>query len=70
MSASRAFTRAVRRAGMENIRFHDRLHEATSRLFERGLNVIEVAKITGHKTLSMLDRYTHLDVRHLVDKLG
>lgn len=70
MSASRAFTRAVRRAGMENIRFHDLRHEATSRLFERGLNVIEVAKITGHKTLSMLDRYTHLDVRHLVDKLG
>ncbi|QKI69215.1 site-specific integrase [Achromobacter xylosoxidans] len=69
MSASRAFTRAVRRAGMENIRFHDLRHEATSRLFERGLNVIEVARITGHKTLSMLDRYTHLDVRHLVDKL-
>jgi site-specific recombinase XerD len=41
-----------------------------SRLFERGLNVIEVARITGHVTLSMLDRYTHLDVQGLVQKLG
>jgi len=55
---------------MKSIRFHDLRHEATSRLFERGLNVIEVARITGHVTLSMLDRYTHLDVQGLVQKLG
>jgi len=69
-SVTQAFQRAVKRAGMKNIRFHDLRHEATSRLFERGLNVIEVARITGHVTLSMLDRYTHLDVQGLVQKLG
>jgi integrase len=69
-SASQAFERAAQRAGIENLHFHDLRHEATSRLFERGLNVIEVARITGHKTLSMLDRYTHLDVQHLAQKLG
>jgi integrase len=69
-AATRAFCRAVQRAGIEDLRFHDLRHEATSRLFERGLNVIEVARITGHKTLAMLDRYTHLDVGHLVSKLG
>jgi integrase len=69
-SVSQAFQRAVERAGIKHVRFHDLRHEATSRLFERGLNVIEVARITGHVTLSMLDRYTHLDVQGLIQKLG
>ena len=69
-SVSQAFQRAVERAGLDHVRFHDLRHEATSRLFERGLNVIEVARITGHVTLSMLDRYTHLDVQGLVHKLS
>ena len=69
-SVSQAFQRAVERAGIDRVRFHDLRHEATSRLFERGLNVIEVARITGHVTLSMLDRYTHLDVQRLVQKLS
>lgn len=45
-------------------------HEATSRLFEKGLNVMEVAAITGHKTLDMLKRYTHLRAEDLAKKLG
>jgi integrase len=69
-SVTQAFQRAVERTGLDHVRFHDLRHEATSRLFERGLNVIEVARITGHVTLSMLDRYTHLDVQGLVQKLG
>lgn len=67
---TQAFLRACRRLGFPDLRFHDLRHEATSRLFERGLNVIEVSRITGHKSLVMLNRYTHLDVGSLVDKLG
>ncbi|OMW08633.1 integrase [Burkholderia pseudomallei] len=52
------------------IRLHDLRHEATSRLFEKGLNPMEVASITGHKTLSMLQRYTHLRAEDLAKKLG
>ena len=40
---------------MNNIR-----HEATSRLFELGLDATKVKNITGHKTYSMLARYTNL----------
>ncbi|WP_050483245.1 site-specific integrase [Bordetella bronchiseptica] len=68
-SALQALKRAAGRIGSTNLRFHDFRHEATSRLFEKGLSQIEVARITGHKTLSMLDRYTHLDVLHLVSRL-
>ena len=56
----RAFVRACDRAGLVDFHFHDLRHEATSRLFEKGLNPMEVASITGHKTLQMLKRYTHL----------
>lgn len=45
-------------------------HEAISRLFELGtLNVMEVAAISGHKSLNMLKRYTHLRAYQLVSKL-
>jgi integrase len=58
------------RAGMPDLHFHDLRHEAVSRLFERGLNIMEVASISGHKELSMLKRYTHLRAVDLVAKLG
>ncbi|WP_167631039.1 site-specific integrase [Mariprofundus ferrooxydans] len=51
--------------------FHDLRHEATSRLFEKGLSTEQVMAITGHKTYAMLARYTHL--RHdqaVMDLLG
>ena len=62
--------RACKRANIEDLNFHDLRHEATSRFFEKGLNVIEVASITGHKDPSMLMRYTHLRAEDLAVKLG
>lgn len=53
-----------------NLRFHDLRHEACSRLFELGLNPMEVATISGHKTLAMLKRYTHLRAEDLARRLG
>lgn len=56
---------------LDDLRFHDLRHEATSRLFERGVfDSMEVASITGHKTLTMLKRYTHLRAESLARKLG
>jgi len=54
----------------QNLRFHDLRHEAVTRLFEKGLNPIEVGMVSGHKTLSMLQRYTHLRSEELVAKLA
>lgn len=62
--------RACKRAKRENLNFHDLRYEATSRFFEKGLNVMEVAAITGHKDLRMLQRYTHLRAEDLAKKLG
>ena len=55
---------------LRELRFHDLRHEAVTRLFEKGLNAIEVGMVSGHKTLSMLQRYTHLRSEELVAKLS
>ena len=52
-----------------DLTFHDLRHEATSRFFEKGLNPMQVAAITGHKTLQMLKRYTHLKAEDLAEML-
>jgi len=64
------WNRICRKLDIKDLRFHDLRHEATSRFFERGLNVIEVATITGHKDTKMLSRYTHLRAEDLSRKLG
>ena len=65
-----AFVRACRRAAIQDLRFHDLRHEAASRLFEKGFNPMEVSTITGHKTLQMLKRYTHLRAEDLAKRMG
>jgi len=67
---SGAFLRLCRKLNIDNLHFHDLRHEATSRLFEKGLNPVEVATITGHKDTKMLMRYTHLRAEDLVGRLG
>ncbi|WP_342595510.1 site-specific integrase [Salinicola lusitanus] len=64
------FEKSCKAAEVEGLRFHDLRHEATSRFFEKGLNIMEVAAITGHKDLRMLRRYTHLNPSALAEKLG
>ena len=68
-SISQAFERVCQAASIEGLTFHDLRHEATSRFFEQGFNLMEVASITGHKTLSMLKRYTHLRAEDLAKRL-
>ncbi|ACG78754.1 phage integrase [Phenylobacterium zucineum HLK1] len=59
-SAGTAFTRACKELQIEDLHFHDLRHEATSRLFEAGFTIEQVALVSGHKDWKMLRRYTHL----------
>jgi integrase len=54
---------------MPDLHFHDLRHEAVSRLVEGGLSDQEVSAISGHKSMQMLKRYTHLRAEDLVGKL-
>ena len=64
-----AWDRLVKRAGIEDLRFHDLRHEAVSRFFEMGLSVPEVALISGHKDYRMLARYTHMTAENVRNRL-
>lgn len=64
-SVGAAFRRACRALKIEDLCFHDLRHEATSRLFEAGLEIHEVALVTGHRDWKMLRRYTHLKPEEL-----
>ncbi len=68
---SRQFARVFAAAGCPDETFHDLRHEATSRLFElTDLSDLEIAKITGHKDLRSLARYTNLRGSKLAERLG
>lgn len=55
--------------GLSDLHFHDLRHEAVSRLVEAGFSDQEVSAISGHKSMQMLKRYTHLRAEDLVDRL-
>lgn len=69
-SVSAAFQRAVRATGLEDLRLHDLRHEGISRLFEQGLQIQEVALISGHVSWAALRRYTQLSPMYVLEKLN
>jgi len=65
----RIWQQTLVRAEITDFRLHDLRHEATSRFVEAGLSDQEVASITGHKSMQMLRRYTHLRSEDLASKI-
>ncbi len=67
-SVGTAFRRGCVELKIDDLHFHDLRHEGTSRLFEAGFTIEQVALVTGHKDWKMLRRYTHLkpDVLHAI----
>ena len=71
MTLYHAFMAACARAEVADYTWHDLRHEALSRLAERGdFSVLELAAVSGHKTLQMLKKYTHMQASKLADKMG
>jgi integrase len=64
-----AWCALTRRAGLHDLHFHDLRHEAVSRYAEMGLTTPELAVISGHRDMRMLQRYTHLRPEDLAAKL-
>jgi integrase len=53
------FVSAVRRAGIEDFRFHDLRHTAATRMAEAGVDIRTIAEFLGHATIQMTMRYAH-----------
>jgi integrase len=58
-NVERAFRKAVRKAKVEDFKFHDLRHTFATRLVQRGENLYSVQVLLGHKTAAMTQRYSH-----------
>jgi hypothetical protein len=54
-----AFERAVKKAGLDGLRFHDLRHTFATRLIQGDVDILAVQKMLGHSTLKMTARYAH-----------
>ena len=66
----KAFMKACVRAEIENFRWHDLRHTAITRLAKKLPNLIELAAVSGHRSLTMLKRYYHPSATDLARKIG
>lgn len=61
----KAFANAMKKADIENFKWHDLRHCTASYLAMNGASLAEIAEVLGHKTLSMVKRYAHLSESHV-----
>ncbi len=64
LNVRKSFETALRRAGIEDFRFHDLRHTFASRLVMAGVDLATVKELLGHKSLEMTLRYSHLSPEH------
>ncbi|ASU38164.1 integrase [Herbaspirillum sp. meg3] len=62
--------RSLKKLEIDDLRWHDLRHEGVTRLFEKGFHTLEVASVSGHRSMDMLRRYTHLNPESLLERLG
>ncbi len=60
----KSFMKALKKAGIENFRFHDLRHTFASHLVMKGAIIKDVQELLGHKDLKMTMRYSHLSQEH------
>ena len=58
-NVGRAFRIALKKAKIEDFRFHDLRHTAATRMVQNGVDIYKVQIILGHKTPVMTQRYAH-----------
>lgn len=73
-NVKKSFRTALKKAGIDDFRFHDLRHCFASDLVRKGVDLFVVQKLLGHSTPIMTQRYAHLghdrlkDAVHLLDE--
>ena len=69
-SLRKHFTKACKKAGIEDLRFHDlRSFFATNALLS-GMQIEQVSFLTGHRDWSQLKRYCRIKPEDLLEKVN
>ncbi len=56
----KAWQVAAKKVGLGDVHFHDLRHTYSTKASKQGATTIELSTAMGHRTLQMLDRYTHM----------
>ena len=59
----KSFHTVLKKAGIEDFRFHDFRHTAATRMLEKGADIRTVQEILGHSSVSVTERYTHTNAK-------
>ncbi|NIB45242.1 site-specific integrase [Pseudomaricurvus alkylphenolicus] len=65
---STLFRKAREQAGLDDLTFHDSRHEGTTRLAQK-LEVMDLARVTGHKDIRQLMTYYNKKAHHIAELL-
>ena len=65
---TKAWQKALKRAGIENFRWHDLRHTWASWLAQKGVPLSDIQEMGGWETPAMVRRYAHLSPAHLAHR--
>lgn len=63
----RQWIKLMKAAEISDFRFHDLRHDFASRLVQASVDLYRVKDLLGHSTITLTERYSHLQPRHLLD---
>lgn len=66
----KTFSRAVERAGIPHIPFHELRHTTASRLNEKGVDILTIKEILDHADLKTTQQYTHTPRKNILDAVN
>ncbi|MGL0821948.1 tyrosine-type recombinase/integrase [Vibrio vulnificus] len=70
-SIGAAWQRMCHEQGIDDLHYHDLRAEGACRLFERGLNIVEISRITGHRDINVLNNiYLRLSVEDIHKRIN
>jgi len=70
VKVQRAFRKVLKKAGIDDFRFHDLRHTFASSLVQSGVDMYAVQKLLGHRDSRMTQRYSHLSVEYLREAIS
>ena len=67
MDVKKQFQSVVKKAGLKDVTLHTCRHTFASTLVRSGIDLVTVARLMGHSTTRMTERYSHLSRTHQSD---